>query len=469
MRGKTVSILLIAVFFASLIANIGFVQPAVGDTTIAVEPSNVKAYPGEYFTTDITIEHAENVYAWEVRLTYPPYRSVLAPTAIQEGPWLAQGGMTYFAENDKPFDGVYLFGSTLLGPMAGVSGSGVLATITWNVLDAGEGPLTIETSLVEYVMDIPEPELRPLPHQNRDGYFDGVNAELVMINIGARSQCVGETKEFLVKVNHEDQKFSGPLQVMARIDSVRKEDGMTTTFWAGQSYQYPPLREPETLYVDGFDYTKDNWTETGASPYLDAPDDGNYIEGTFDAAQQRWFSFEDLSTIDASLVDYVQLEGYTDGPYDEGVDYDIYSQDFNWLGSLYGNGAPEWQVPRWTSDPSHVNEPGLLDPTFLNDFAVMVYYYDPDGLSMGDDHLDALYIEVGYKVGRVAIPVDPPVYMVEPGEVTWIGEGAVWPLQEEDVGTYTTTVTVFYSYNGLFFVEATKQVISEDWQCRPAK
>ena len=227
-------------------------------------------------------------------------------------------------------------------------------------------------------------------------------------------------------------------------------------------------RPPSIAYVDGYDTTKQQWTEVGASPFLDAAGDSNYIEGTFDAAQHRWFSFEDVDVGD-SVIDYVQLWGYTDGPYNEGIDYDIYSQDFNWLGSLYGNGAPEWQVPRWTSDPSHVNEPGLLDPTFLNDFAVMVYYYDPDGLSMGDDHLDALYIEVGYKVGRVAIPVDPPVYMVEPGEVTWIGEGAVWPLQEEDVGTYTTTVTVFYSYNGLFFVEATKQVISEDWQCRPAK
>ena len=137
---------------------------------------------------------------------------------------------------------------------------------------------------------------------------------------------------------------------------------------------------------------------------------------------------------------------------------------------MYGNGAPEWQVPRWTDGaPSHELEPGLLDPTFLNDFAVLVYYYDPGGLSVGGDIVDALYLEVGYKVDRVAIPVTPPVYTVEPGAVTWLGGSALWPLQEEDVGTYTTTITVFYSYNGLFFVEATKHIISEDWQCRPAK
>ena len=51
---------------------------------------------------------------------------------------------------------------------------------------------------------------------------------------------------------------------------------------------------PAYLYVDGFDATRVDWTEVGASPYLNAPGDGNYIEATVDTAQERWFTFEDI-------------------------------------------------------------------------------------------------------------------------------------------------------------------------------
>jgi len=608
--------LVVVMLLSIALMSMGFVKGGDTATKIHVKPTVVTGNPGEKFWIDITIEKAVDLYGWQIKLQYESGTKVLGALLVEEGTFLGQYFPTAMAYSIDPIGGVVDIGSTILGPYPGMYGDGLLCRIQFVVTEAGESVLNLfGTVLLDSNLDA-------AIHQTRDGFFDGINVELTMINIGARSMHVGDVQEFDVKVQNEDLKGQ-PLYVKARIDNTRIEDGRTTSLWTGQTYQYPPVRDPIYLYVDGFTAERQQWTEVGTGPFLDAPDDGNYIEGSSDGAQHRWFTFEDFELGDA-IIDYVQLEGYTDGPYNEGFDYDVYFTGFNWVGSLYGNGAgPEWLTPRWVgSDTTSDLYPALLTEAGINDGEVMVYDYDPDAaggpgnivdclrlhvvfaagrapetpvvdgftaeraqwtevgtgpfmdapddgnyiegsanaaqhrwftfedIELGDsvvdevklwvycegpydeavdydvyapgfnwlgsyygtgagrvwqdvprwaggaiasemypdllteegingfetlcyfydpeghggpgNIIDAMYLEITFKADRVALPIEEPLYVVQPGAVMYL-EPLIWPLQSEDVGTYICTVTVYYSYAGTFFNTGDKKVITESW------
>jgi hypothetical protein len=604
------------------LASMGFVQGA-SNTKILIDPTVSTGNPTETFWVDVDIEAVEDLYGWQVKIQYSPATRVIGAISVQQGTFLFGPDGTAMAYYVDGIRGVVHIGQTILGDWPGTTGSGQLCRVQFAVTEAGESDLILfETVLLDSNLD-------EVSHQTRDGSFDGVNTELVMIEIGARAKDVGQTAEFNAKVRNEDQ-HSAVLGAKARFDFTNTMTGRTTSLWSGQTYQYPPIREPIYLYVDGYTAERQQWTEVGASPFLDAPDDGNELIGTANAQQHRWFTFEDFVLGDA-IIDYVDLEVYCEGPYDDHIDYDIYAPGFNWLGSWYGTGAGRiWQSePRWVADPhassnypdllteaginnmeallyyydpdghtagndiidcmrlhvvfkagraaeepvvdgytaerqqwtevgaspfldapddgnyivgtanaqqhrwftfedielgdSVVDEvrlwvycegpydehidydiyapgfnwlgsyygtgtgrvwqdqprwvgpndiasvmyPDLLTEEGINDFEALIYYYDPDGHTAGNDIIDAMYLEITFKVDRVALPLNEPVYDIQPGEVTWL-EPLVWPLQPEDVGEYTCTVTCFYTYLGYRFNKDAK-VITEHFRVDPAK
>jgi hypothetical protein len=604
------------------LASMGFVQGA-SNTKILIDPTVSTGNPTETFWVNVNIEAVEDLYGWQVKIQYSPATRVVGAIAVQQGTFLFGPDGTAMAYYVDGIRGVVHIGQTILGDWPGTTGSGQLCRVQFAVTEAGECDLILfETVLLDSNLD-------EISHQTRDGSFDGVNTELVMIEIGARAKDVGQTAEFNAKVRNEDQ-HSAVLGAKARFDFTNTMTGRTTSLWSGQTYQYPPIREPIYLYVDGYTAERQQWTEVGASPFLDAPDDGNELIGTANAQQHRWFTFEDFVLGDA-IIDYVDLEVYCEGPYDDHIDYDIYAPGFNWLGSWYGTGAGRiWQSePRWVADPhassnypdllteaginnmeallyyydpdghtagndiidcmrlhvvfkagraaeepvvdgytaerqqwtevgaspfldapddgnyivgtanaqqhrwftfedielgdSVVDEvrlwvycegpydehidydiyapgfnwlgsyygtgtgrvwqdqprwvgpndiasvmyPDLLTEEGINDFEALIYYYDPDGHTAGNDIIDAMYLEITFKVDRVALPLNEPVYDIQPGEVTWL-EPLVWPLQPEDVGEYTCTVTCFYTYLGYRFNKDAK-VITEHFRVDPAK
>jgi hypothetical protein len=325
--------------------------------------------------------------------------------------------------------GIVDVGCTMLGVQPfGAYGDGMMCRIEFAITEAGESEIALfDTVLLDTNLD-------EIGHQTRDGYFDGFNTELVMINIGARSMHVGETKVFEVKVNHEDPSGE-PLNVFARIDNVRVEDGRTTTLFSGQHYAYPPIREPIDLYVDGYTAERQQWTEVGDSPFLAAPDDGNEIVGSSNGAQHRWFTFEDID-LGSDVVDEVRLWVYCEGPATELVDYDVYAPGFNWLGSYYGEGVGNrvWQdVPRWAGGAiASEMYPDLLTEEGINGFEALCYYYDPDGVGVGNDIIDAMYLEITFLADRVALPLSNEIYMVQPGDNRWLD---TIDVTDETVGT----------------------------------
>jgi len=425
------------------LTSIGLVGGSGAEGTfVTLEPNVVTGNPGETFWVDVMIQKVTDLYAFEFKIGYVSGTKVVGavdaegkrddPTNFFNPPYFLYGPeSTEFSLFIEPMKGYIHVGCTILGDYIGLSGSGTLAKVQFAAVEGGESPLHL------YDVVLLDHNLNPMGCQTRDSYFDGVNVELVMVNLGSRNKTVGDTQEFDIKVKNEDAN-SANMTVRARIDTVR-DDGLVTTMWAGQSYEYPPVREPEYLYVDGYDYTLEGWTEVGAYPWLDAPDDDNYLTSTTDGAQHRWFSFEDIA-LEGAVIDYVQLEGYTNGPYNTGIDYDVYSRDFDWLGSLYGNDAPEWLIPRWTG-PVHSSDllPSLMTEEGLNNFVCMPYFYDPGGVATGNDIIDCLRLYVVFKSGRA-----PETTYVSDYDYTlegWTEVGAAPWLNATDDDNYVTSTT----------------------------
>jgi PKD repeat protein len=111
---------------------------------------------GDTVTLSIMISNVTDLYTWQAGMTFNP--SVLkcittaAPnntvtdatrTAFIEGSFLKSGGSTWWVtgELDNNAGVISIYGCSLYGADAGVTGSGVLLTVSFNVI--GEGPLNI--------------------------------------------------------------------------------------------------------------------------------------------------------------------------------------------------------------------------------------------------------------------------------------------------------------------------------------
>jgi hypothetical protein len=141
----------------------------------------------------------------------------------------------------------------------------------------------------------------------------------------------------------------------------------------------------------------------------------------------------------------VRLQGYTRSASLD-IDFDMYVWDsFAWLGSLWGNAAFEWHVPRWTNDAVSTVDPSTRTEAGLNAFSVLAHYYTPDGSPMGDADLDCLKLIVTIQTGG-QVPVPSPAYELGVGE-TMTPAPAVWYLLPGDVGKWYTTVEMQYLYN----------------------
>jgi len=433
-RGK--SILLLVLILSIAMTNAAFAGDVIGqhNTIVRVQPSVVTALPGEKFWVDITVENVTDLYAFGFKLGYAGGTKVLGALKAVDGVFLMDPygdpcSLTYYVD---VVNGYIHVGATLIGEWPGVStvAPATLARIQFAVVEAGDSPLNL------YDVNLIDSSLKTMISQTRDGEFDGSNVELVSFSLGKRAMKVGETQTFSAKIRNEG---TVPLKAKVRFDSMRIEDGWTVTSWDGQSYQFPPKKEDVYLYPNAFTAERTAWTAVGTSPYLNAPDDGSYIEGTTDGAQMRWFEFEDIA-LEGGVVDKVILEGYTNGPYNEGLDFDTYTGDFDWLGSLYASGALAWVEPRWTGGlcASEI-VPALLTEEGLNGFKANVYFYDP-GLAGGAGNIvDCIRLKVMFKAGKApAYPV-PNAFTAERN--LWTAVGTSPYLNAPDDGSYIEGTT----------------------------
>lgn len=107
--------------------------------TVTLQPVAFVPVEGETFTTDVTIDNAQDLLGFQFDLNFDP--TAFAVDKIDIGPFLAVTGRTAQPLGPDVRDaanGRVVYGGFTLGApdQAGAAGSGVLATITWRVLNS---------------------------------------------------------------------------------------------------------------------------------------------------------------------------------------------------------------------------------------------------------------------------------------------------------------------------------------------
>ena len=120
-------------------AIIGVVK--AGETIVAVYPQAVTAYVDSTFAVNITIADVTDLWAWGLKLEWNS--SVLGFVDAKEGPFLKSIGSTLWIPIVLQTDLIFISCTSMVVPIEGVSGSGVLATITFNATELGDANLTM--------------------------------------------------------------------------------------------------------------------------------------------------------------------------------------------------------------------------------------------------------------------------------------------------------------------------------------
>jgi hypothetical protein len=114
---------------------------------------------GQNFTVGINISNVVDLYAWQAGMTFNP--AVLECTGFYEGEFLNRSGRTWPARHSNNVNNtlgiLYFRGYCLLGPVAGVNGSGQLASVTFRSVGMGVSDfhLTDIILLNSKLVDIP--------------------------------------------------------------------------------------------------------------------------------------------------------------------------------------------------------------------------------------------------------------------------------------------------------------------------
>jgi len=137
--------------------------------TIFVDPALVDGLlPGDRFMINIIVTGATEVKAWEIELSFAKYMNVLAFVEAIEGDFLMMAGdETYFTYYIDAFDSLVKAACVILGQVPGVSGSGILTTIVFDVVGGGESPLDLHDTMLL------DPSGVELPHSTVDGSYMG--------------------------------------------------------------------------------------------------------------------------------------------------------------------------------------------------------------------------------------------------------------------------------------------------------
>lgn len=169
---------------------------AEGSTTIQVTPSISTVRAEATFTINVTVTDVTDLADWEFRLFY--LNTILTCTNITEGPFLKEGGSTFFTSTIRnaynATHGWLLVGSTLLGQVPGVNGSGTLAAITFQAAAAGDTPLQFSNDpLVTFLKDSSPPPRHPIPFTTIDGTVHiAADHDVAVTNITSIKTAIGQ-------------------------------------------------------------------------------------------------------------------------------------------------------------------------------------------------------------------------------------------------------------------------------------
>ena len=166
---KTVLLVVKISFVIIWIVALGFSMAMNAHSTVTniyVDPETITKFVGQTFTINVSISNVVDLYAWELKLKWNA--TMLDMIDIDEGPFLKQGGDTFFTYKLNETEGSLLADCTLLGDVAGVNGNGTIVFIEFYVKAEGECPLDLyETTLVSSLE-------QPIEHTTADGYLHAI-------------------------------------------------------------------------------------------------------------------------------------------------------------------------------------------------------------------------------------------------------------------------------------------------------
>ena len=113
---------------------------------ISVVPHAAEVAPGESFAVDISIADVSDLYGFQFSLDFSP--GTLGVLHADEGAFFSTGGGFFEGIIDNASGKLDFVANTILGPGPGLSGGGVLATITFNALAAGNGEISVSDLLL---------------------------------------------------------------------------------------------------------------------------------------------------------------------------------------------------------------------------------------------------------------------------------------------------------------------------------
>ena len=172
---KTKSFVLLLLLALSVLAVIRVdVASSQEDTIVYVNPALSYAGLGETFTVDVMVEDVEEMYSWQVKMAFNS--SVLEFVDWVEGDFLAEmpegTWNATLIEEDYALINVNSFGNYL-----GLSGSGWLMTMEFEVVGTGEFALNITNDWTKLIKFNPPPvppggePTEPIPHAQENGFF----------------------------------------------------------------------------------------------------------------------------------------------------------------------------------------------------------------------------------------------------------------------------------------------------------
>ncbi len=135
---------------------------SANSTNISINPINSYVTVNKTLSVDVDVSDVTNLTAWQFTVHFNT--TLLSCTDVVEGPFLKTAGSTFYGKTIDNSLGTVLAYSTLLGSTY-VSGSGVLATITFTALAVGDSSLHLsDTKLGD--QNIPP---QPITHTTNDG------------------------------------------------------------------------------------------------------------------------------------------------------------------------------------------------------------------------------------------------------------------------------------------------------------
>jgi len=248
------------------------------ETRLYVDPASLLGLEiGNTFQINITISNVIDLYAWQFSLYY--LNDILNATNIVEGPFLKAHPDTdetifsayIFTDTYNATHGLILAASTLSGVHGGVSGNGVLATITFKVMAEGDSPLSLrETKLVDSV----EPFGNLIPHTVTDGIVHVGLHDVAIINTKTSKTITGGSIVY-VNVTVENQgQTTETFDVTVYYNSTPIETKTVTNLDVGTTimltFQWNTTTVPKGNYTISASATIiEGETDTADNTYID--------------------------------------------------------------------------------------------------------------------------------------------------------------------------------------------------------